>query len=379
MTELRQDPTTRNWVIIAPERSRRPATYRSPDRPAAEMAPCPFCPGREGETPDELWRLGEPGGAWRVRVIPNKFPALAGSAGARRRVSPDGFVSMAGVGHHEVIIESPEHTFDLADAEDWAVRDVLEVYRTRYRALRSRGVAAIVVFRNHGPGAGTSLPHPHSQIVATPVVPIEIRHRIDVALQHYDDLGTCLYVDILERELRDGRRIILESPRFVAFQPFAAAAPFETWIMPRSHQPSFGQAGDDALDDLAPRLRAVLGGLNRELGDPDYNLVLHSAPPGDEEREYFVWHIRIVPRLATPAGFELGSGMPINPTGPEETAAALRRAVAREAAGPSAGRRPHARTSGGQSVRRQAGLGGPGHGRNPVPQTHSRPPHGVTR
>jgi UDPglucose--hexose-1-phosphate uridylyltransferase len=331
-TELRQDPATRNWVVIAPERSRRPDSFGGPRRQKPDESGCPFCPGREAETPDEIWCLNAEDGSWQVRVVPNKFPVLAGSGNRRRHTSPEGFVSMPGVGRHEVVIESREHADDLATAREAAVRRVLEAYRFRYRALRDEGAAVIVIFRNHGPGAGTSIVHPHSQIVATPVVPIEFRHRFDVAMQHYDDLGTCLYLDIIDRELRDGRRIVLQSERFVAFQPFASMSPYETWVMPRFHQSSFGSVDDAALDELASALRAVLGGLHRALEDPDYNCVIYSAPPGDEDREYFVWHVRIVPRLLTPAGFELGSGVPVNPSRPEETATTLRRSIDEEVA-----------------------------------------------
>jgi UDPglucose--hexose-1-phosphate uridylyltransferase len=136
-----------------------------------------------------------------------------------------------------------------------------------------------------------------------------------------------VYQDVLAAELEDGRRILLQTPRFIAFQPFASAAPFESWIMPRKAQASFGNASDAALDDLAPVLRDVLAGLADALGDPDYNAVLQSAPVGDEHREYFVWHLRILPRLAAAAGFELGSGMAVNPTVPEAAAATLRQAL----------------------------------------------------
>lgn len=328
MSELRQDPTTRNWVIIAPERSRRPSTFRERrERQLAEADGCPFCPGREAETPGALWQLSDSAGAWRVRVIPNKFPALVEGGQRRRRITPQGFVGVDGVGRHEVVIESRDHDADLATADPALVRDVLAAYRDRYRALRADRAALIVVFRNHGPGAGTSLAHPHSQIVAAPIVPYHIRHRLAVAEQHYDDLGTCLYLDIIEREVGDGRRIVLANDRFVAFQPYASTSPFETWILPRAHQASFGDATDEALDALAPLLRAVLAGLRRELDDPDYNYVINSAPPGEEAHEYFIWHLRIVPRLASPAGFELGSGIRINPSSPEAAAAALRRAI----------------------------------------------------
>ena len=331
MSELRQDPCTRDWVVIAPQRSRRPHTHADVRDQAfgAGDTRCPFCPGHESETPPEVWRLDRPPGRWQVRVIPNRFPMLEPDGSPGREVSAAGLVSMPGIGHHEVVIESPDHDADPASAEVSAVRDVLEAYRARYCALRSQTRGVILLFRNHGSGAGTSLAHPHSQIVATPVVPIQIRHRFDVAMQHYDDLGTCLYLDILAHELYDGRRIVLETDQFVVFQPFASAVPHETWIMPRWHQPSFGDATDAALDALAPVLRTVLGGLRQSLDDPDYNAIVHSAPVGDEQREYFIWHIRIVPRLATPAGFELGSGMAVNPSCPEDTAAVLRAAVAR--------------------------------------------------
>jgi UDPglucose--hexose-1-phosphate uridylyltransferase len=252
---------------------------------------------------------------------------LAPDGAPQRQVSPQGFVYMPGVGRHEVIIESPEHTADLARADTAQVRAVLEAYRARYRALRATTAGVILIFRNHGPGAGTSLAHPHSQIVATPVVPIQVRHRFEVATQHFDDRGTGLYHDVLAAELEDGRRILLQTSRFVAFQPFASAAPFESWIMPRKAQASFGNASDAALDDLARVLRDVLAGLADALGDPDYNAVLQSAPVGDEHREYFVWQLRIVPRLATAAGFELGSGMAVNPTLPETAAATLRQSI----------------------------------------------------
>lgn len=277
--------------------------------------------------------MDAPDGGWQVRVVPNRFPLMSPDDHLQRHSSPQGFVSMPAAGRHEVIIESPDHDADLARADDRSIRAVLEAYRARYNALRTLGTGVIVIFRNHGPAAGTSLRHPHSQIVAAPVVPIQIRHRFDVAVQHFDDLGTNLYSDILDHEIQDGRRLVLEMPRFVVFQPFASTTPFETWIMPRAVEPSFGNTSDSTLDELAPILRAVLAGLHDVLVDPDYNAILQSVPVGDEHREYFTWHLRIVPRLAVAAGFELGTGMAVNPSVPEETAIELRSIVQREMAG----------------------------------------------
>jgi UDPglucose--hexose-1-phosphate uridylyltransferase len=330
-SELRQDPCTRDWVVVAPGRVQRPHDLARSRPTASTVEGCPFCPGNESQTPGEVWRLDRPDGGWQVRVVPNRYAILAADGSPRRSTDAAGFVSMPGLGRHEVVIESPDHSADLARANQASVRAVLEAYRARYVALRASGpgTGVVVIFRNHGTGAGTSLSHPHSQIVAAPVVPIQMRHRFDVAQQHYDDLGTSLYLDVLERELRDGRRVVLETPRFVVFQPFASAVSFETWIVPREAQPSFDRADDADLDDLAQVLRSVLAGLADELGDPDYNAIIQSAPLADEHREYFAWHVRIVPRLAIAAGFELGSGMAVNPSRPEDTAAALRLAVQR--------------------------------------------------
>jgi UDPglucose--hexose-1-phosphate uridylyltransferase len=254
MSELRQDPSTRDWVVIAPERGLRPHLVAQPPARAAGEPGCPFCAGHEAETPPEVWRVPpERTAPWQVRVVPNRFPMLAPDGTPRREVSADGFVRMPGTGRHEVIVESPDHSADLARADNPSVAAVLEAYRARYRALRAEGAGVILIFRNHGARAGTSIAHPHSQIVSAPVVPIQVRHRFDVAMQHYDDLGTCLYVDLLEREIHDGRRIVLETPEFVAFQPFAAVAPFETWIMPRVSQPAFGDVCDSALEGSGGR------------------------------------------------------------------------------------------------------------------------------
>jgi UDPglucose--hexose-1-phosphate uridylyltransferase len=149
-------------------------------------------------------------------------------------------------------------------------------------------------------------------------------------MQRYDDVGTWLYLDSLAAEVSDGRRLVHESERFVAYQPYASTAPHETWIMPRAQEASFVEATDATLDELSGVVRAVLGGLRTALDDPDYNLMIHSAPPSDERKQYFVWHIRILPRLSTPAGFELATGMAINASLPEQTTPILRDAVAAE-------------------------------------------------
>lgn len=332
MPELRQDPATKEWIIIATERAKRPCDFQR--EAVKKVLPtyddsCPFCPGREAETPPEVLAYREAKGAnvpgWTVRVIPNKFSVLVPEGSTERRTKGDLLRVMDGVGYHEVIVETPIHNHFIPHMEEGEVERILQAYRDRYVALRQdRRVKLILIFKNHGEAAGTSLEHPHSQLVATPIVPASIRHRYDVAIQYYDATGRCLDCDIVEAERKADERVVLETEDFLVFHPFASQSPFETWIAPKQHRPSFGQITLEECRALAVVLKTTLARLAKALNDPDYNFVMHTAPIGDEDEEYYLWHIQILPRLTTMAGFEIGSGMRINIAKPEETARFLR-------------------------------------------------------
>jgi UDPglucose--hexose-1-phosphate uridylyltransferase len=336
MPILRQDASTKEWVIMATERAKRPhefAQARAEKGNEEAVKSCPFCPGSEDRTPPEVLAFrkdGTPNGAgWSVRVIPNKFAALVPGRSAQRRHDLDFFPSMDGVGVHEVIIESPAHDRPLPLLDEGQVAEVLFAYRARFQQLRQDGpVKAIVIFKNHGERAGTSLAHPHSQLVATPIVPRDIRLRHGVAREYYDDTGDCIYCVMLHKEMEASERIVEVTHHFAAFHPFASRTPFETWILPRHHNSSFGDADDDEIYDFAALLRQQLRKLYYALNDPDYNFIIHTAPLEDEDKEYYLWHLQILPRLTTIAGFELGSGIYINTVLPEETAAFIREARA---------------------------------------------------
>lgn len=333
MPELRQDPATKQWVIIATERAKRPEDFVKNTPPVAAPAfqpACPFCPGNESMTPPEVlaYRDGGPanGPGWWVRVTPNKFPALVPEGSLFRRSADGVFRKMDGVGRHEVIIETPLHDLSIPKMEDKQVEEILLAYRERYLVLREDPrFKLIIIFKNHGTRAGTSLEHPHSQLVAMPIVPLTIRYRFEKAAGHFDDEGTCVYCDILKDGLKAASRLILESDRFATFHPFASRAPFETWILPKRHHASFSSISLDEAKEFAWVLKRTLLQLHQGLGNPDYNYIVHSAPIKDEEEEYFHWHLQVLPRLVTPAGFELGTGMFINTALPEETAAFIRR------------------------------------------------------
>ena len=233
-----------------------------------------------------------------------------------------------------MIVDSPRHDWDIASASEAEVHRLLRAYRARYLALRSERPALISVFRNRGDRSGASLRHPHSQVVAAPLVPGLVRRRLETARRHFDATGRCLYVELVEGELTDRRRLLTATDQVVAFVPRAATVPYEIWIAPRSHASSFGAVSDKILASLAPVLRECMRALSTGLADPPYNLVIDSVPPAEEQVPYFGWLIRILPRTTVAAGFELATGMAVNPNLPEEDAMVLRRALERERSAP---------------------------------------------
>ncbi len=331
MPQLRQNPATKEWVIVATERAKRPEEFAAPEEkePVAVKDNCPFCEGNESMTPNELFAFRRYGTkpdtpGWWIRVVPNKFPALVHSGGIKRALSEEFFRYMDGVGSHEVIVEGPNHNMSMATMDQKQVEEIFLAYRERYAALKKDPrFEMILIFKNHRREAGTSIIHPHSQIVATPVTPNHIRHYIEEAMRFFDDNGKCVYCVILERE-QANNRIIFETENFAVFVPFAARSPFETWVMPKKHDSSYVHITDADAKELGYVMRNILAKLHKGLKNPAYNFILLSAPCHEEELEYFHWHIQIIPRVAAMAGFEMGSGIYINTVVPEHAAKFLR-------------------------------------------------------
>ena len=331
MPELRQDKATREWIIIATERARRPHDFRVKrsrvDLTLSEGS-CPLCPGNEAMTPPEVmaYRHGSQanGPGWWVRVTPNKYPALIPEGSIERKAEEEFFRKMDGVGRHEIVVESPRHDLCIPLMDDWQVEEVLWAYRERFLVLQGEPrISLIILFKNHGLGAGTSLQHPHSQIIATSVIPLNVRNKLYEADRYHDEHGRCVYCDMLNEELRDGKRIIVENDAFVVYHPFASRSPFETWIVPKTHEACFALISPNDCKQLACTLKTTWGKLHLALNDPDLNFVVHTRRSAHEVSESYHWHLQIIPRLTNQAGFELGSGMYINTALPEETAAFL--------------------------------------------------------
>jgi len=330
MSEIRQDPTTKEWVIIAPERAKRP--QHMPKRVLVDELPvwdesCPFCPGNESQTPDEVFRLPPSlsGSAWEVRVVPNRFAALRIPGSLIRSEEGHFFRKMDGVGVNEVIIETRCHNTTTALMTHEQVEKMLVAYQQRYNELKkNRQLKFITIFKNHGWASGTSLIHSHSQLVATPIAATYYRRKLDIAVNYYDDVGRCLYCDLLREELSREERIVAETKEFIILHPYASRVPYETWIIPKTHCASFGLFPAAHVNELSTVLKGTLLCLYRGLDNPAFNYMFDTSTTEDEEDPYYHWHIRIVPRLTTIAGFEMGSGMYINTAKPEDTMKVMR-------------------------------------------------------
>lgn len=324
MSEIRRDPITGRWVIFAVERSRRPADFAIEER-EAPVANCPFCEGNENQTPPEILADRPHGGAangpgWRLRVVPNRYPALR-VEGDLNKEGEGLYDRMAGVGAHEVFIEGGRHASSVTTIPHDVYRSSIFAYRDRLRDLKKdRRLAYALIFKNVGVMAGASLAHNHSQLIATPVVPITVKQEMDGAHKFFEYRGRCIYCDILRQEKITNSRIVLETKEFVAIAPYAARFPFETWVIPTRHISHFEDSTDAEMDALCDAMLSVLNRLERALGTPPYNYVIHTSPFVDETLEHYHWHIEIIPRVAMAAGFEWGSGFYINPVLPEEAA-----------------------------------------------------------
>ena len=331
MPELRKDPIVGRWVIIATDRAKRPVAPKG-ESLATTGGLCPFCEGGEHNTPFEILayrdrntRPNEKG--WRVRVVPNKFPALQIEGDLRKR--GDGiYDKMNGVGAHEVIIECPFHEISMANLSEENIREILWVYRDRLVDLKKDPRLVYgMLFKNVGAAAGASLEHSHSQLIVTPIVPINVWEEMNGAMEFFGYRGRCIYCDMIHQELATESRIVLDTPNFVSFTPYASRFPFETWILPKNHNSHYENIQKNEVDELGMVLKTILLKLETALDKPAYNYIIHTSPFDTQSLPHYHWHIEIIPRLTRVAGFEWGTGFYINTVSPEDSASTLRDTV----------------------------------------------------
>jgi UDPglucose--hexose-1-phosphate uridylyltransferase len=339
VSDFRWDPLKSSWVIVGNNRTRQPHEFVI-ERQQMVMSACPFCPGNEQKTPDEVFAVRPPGSLpnsrdWQVRVVPNKFPLLRIEGELDRR--PEGlYETMAGIGAHEVIIETPDHEHSMADLDEAQITRILQAYRARLIDLRrDHRFRYLQVFKNHGVEAGAPVPHTHSQLMAVPITPPVTKTELNVCRNYFRAHERCLVCDLLNQELSDGRRVVLANGQFIVVTPYASSFPFELRMFPRQHGHDFVEQTDAQLAACAAALKDVLQRLRILLNDPPYNFILHTAPPahprpGKPEQwaslaQDYHWHIELVLRLSRIAGFEWASGFYINAMSPEDAARFLRK------------------------------------------------------
>ena len=311
--EWRFDPLTGRRVLISPDRGERPI------RPPAA---CPFCEGHESETPPELLAFRDPGGSpngpgWRVRVVPNRYAAV--------RLDATGSLN-PGVGVAEVFVESPLHETKFRNLPRDRAEVAIRAWRDRLRFWHDdRRLGFALVFKNEGPLAGASVDHCHSQLIGIPDVPLSIEHELRAIYNSLDRGYSCPLCEDLSSGTEYRKRLVAESPLFTAVCPAAPRMPGETWICPREHRAHFDKVTDSEIGELDELLRDVLVRIARVFGDPDWNLIVKTAP--FKTGGVYHWRIEVLPRTVTLGGWELGTGLVINTMFPEQAAALLRAAT----------------------------------------------------
>jgi UDPglucose--hexose-1-phosphate uridylyltransferase len=331
MPEFRKDPIADRWVIISTERAKRPFD-RGSSGEVADAGKCPFCAGNEAMTPPEVLVFRDESnlpssGKWTVRVVPNKYPAVVRD-GSGTQIADEVYVAQDAIGAHEVIIESPSHVTDMALLNDKQFEAILRAYGDRITDLRGdRKLRYVLIYKNQGLEAGATLEHVHSQLVALPKIPKRVLEEIGAAKNYYESKGRCVFCDVIRKETNGRERFVIENDRFIVICPFAPRFPYETWILPKRHASFFERNSQSDNFDLARMLRETLRRLNRSLGNPPFNYIIHSNPLEPDGNDYYHWHIEILPKLIQVGGFEWGSGFYINTITPEQSARLLREAL----------------------------------------------------
>lgn len=341
MPELRKDPILGRWVIIAVERARRPKAFKVVEL-IPEKGDCPFCEGKEAHTQPEIFAIRKDGTAanqpgWLVRVIPSKTPFLK-IEGDLNRHGKGVYDVMGGVGAHEIIVDTPEHIANIADLDEIQIAKVIACCTERFGDLsRDIRFKYLLLFKNYESSSEDGhVRHSRTQLIATPVTPKRVKEELAGAKRYYDYHERCIFCDLIRQEIQSGKRVVVETDSFVAITPFACRFPFEVWILPKKHACDFTGSSVESRLHLAQILKKVLTKIKVGLNDPVYSLVMHTSPLRRKnsrasywktvEQDYH-WHIEILPKITSPAGFEWGTGFYICPISPEESAKYLREVI----------------------------------------------------
>lgn len=331
MPQLRKDPILKQWVIISPEKGRLITDYLRDDQPGTieeSSDKCPFCEGNEHLTPPEVMAFrkngtlpNQPG--WWIRIVPDSTPIFT-PTGEVAREGIGMFDAMNSIGIHEVVVETPHHAIGLHNTSLDQVRELIWAFKQRLLEIKKNpSYKHFLIVKNSGRGL-SGFSHSHSHLVAMPIIPKRIEDEIDGAREYFHYHDRCIYCDIVRQEIEENSRIIHQDHLFLIFCPFASRFPFEMEIIPRSHQPFFENINNDHVHGFANVLQIAVKKIHALFPDMPYNFILHSSPCTDSYRDFFHWHLEIVPKPVKISGFEWGSGFYINPVAPEDAAKKMR-------------------------------------------------------
>lgn len=327
-SELRQDIITGDWVVIAVGRAKRPEDFSKIEYSThqiennTDIDNCFFCdPVKSGQEKDVLI-YSTNDGDWTLRVFPNKYPAF--SRGKIPRPLEEGpYFAMTGTGYHEVIV-TKDHFRHMPDLEIFEIAEIFDAFQDRYLTLmRKKSVNYITIFHNFGKEAGASIAHPHSQLMAIPVISPYVKQELDGADLYYKSMRKCVYCEMAEYESSHKERVVSENDAFIAFCPFASRSAFEVWIMPKKHSPYFERITNDEKIKLAQVFKDVMLSIKGAINNPPYNFYIHTSPCDGKDYRRYHWHIEVLPHTSTWAGFELETGIEISMIKPELAARSL--------------------------------------------------------
>lgn len=332
-SELRFDVASKDWVVIATGRARRPETFKIEKRQKglSSTKDCPFCHIENQKKPVLTMVNGKESLSeeipkdWTTIVIPNKYPAFIPSADLDKQIEGGLYQKMNAIGFHEVMI-TRDHKKSLGQLEIVKIKEMMDAYQKRYLALmKEKFVNNISIFHNHGAEAGASISHPHSQIITTYLTDGDINKALVKSEAYYKKNKKCLYCQMIDWERRVRTRIIFENKEFLAICPFASKVAFEVIISPKKHMSSFEVITEEEKWQLAEAFKAALGKLYEGLNDPPYNFYLHTALCDGNGYPHYHWHWTILPKTSIWAGFEMGTRMEISTIEPEKAAQYLRK------------------------------------------------------
>ena len=326
MSELRKDPVINRWVITLDDKSFKPQTdSKIPSNLPEKDDTCALCPGNEEKTGKTILSLNDAANKWKVRVIPNNHPYLTVETQLKKK-GVGIFDVISGTGANEIIVDTPLHNADFDKMELARVADVFRAYKDRIMDLRNdTRLEYVLIFKNRGVRAGSNSCHLHSQLMALPVVPKKVIEEMDASKEYFDFKKRCVYCDLVDNELQMKDRVVKETEYFVCITPFASQTPFEMWIIPKAHASHFHKLSDVQSADMAYITKDAITRLNKALNYPSYNYMIHTTPIKQPDQDHYHWHLEIMPRVKSIAGFEWGSGFYINPTLPEEAADFMRK------------------------------------------------------